>query len=51
MDHQKAEIVAYQIGIQNFRCFGLTETQKVSCFQLLFSPKQIPAAQSIFKIL
>jgi hypothetical protein len=49
MDHQKAERVAYKIGIQNFQSFGLaktglSETQRLVSIQPLFCPEKISAA-------
>jgi hypothetical protein len=39
MDHQKAEKVGYHNGIQYFRSFGQSETQKLSYVQPQFCPE------------
>jgi hypothetical protein len=39
MDHWKSERVAYWNGIQDFRSFSLSETQKFSSIQPLFCPE------------
>jgi hypothetical protein len=39
MHHQKAEGDAYHNGIQDFRSFSQSETQKLSSAQPLFCPE------------
>jgi hypothetical protein len=39
MDRQKAERVSYHDGIRYFRCFGQSETRKLSSVQPLFCPE------------
>jgi hypothetical protein len=50
MNHQKAERVTYQIGVQSFRSSSSAYASNLKFFsQLLFCPEQISAALSIFK--
>jgi hypothetical protein len=39
MDHRKAEKVSYRNGIQGFRSFGQSKTQKLSSVQPQFCPE------------
>jgi hypothetical protein len=50
MDCWKYERVTYQIGIQNFRSFGLVETQKFSFYPAAVLSRTNFSSLSMFKI-